>query len=311
MNQNAQRVLYRFRSEENKEGLYRALAAVANNERSMNLLRTNFGQFINHFCKRMDHELANSDPIMSADDQVTCFNAIFLKEYRAAITNEVRCDNAVGYAVRDGEATTRNSRWAATSPNDLLESWKNNVGRGKQLREDPQYIRRRESTVDIANGSCTGRRPNEHNEHFQGGHSAGFAQTGIVFCDQSGIGTSRHIDALLGNNYIQALNRDQGHADFAFGYANSVTDARLMSRRIFRDGGDGENTIPNYERRLYRRNLDRNIDEDLSAPQYDYMQHGFDMKHVRDRLTTIRERKEELRRQYDEPVPTYYNRDEW
>jgi hypothetical protein len=260
----------------------------------MNLLKANFEQFINHFCKRMDHELANSDPIMSADDQVTCFNAVFLKEYRATILNEVRCDNVRGYSVHDGDTTTRNSKWASTSPNDLLDGWKNNVGRGKQLREDPQYIRRCESTVDVANGSC-----------------AGLARTGIDFCDQSHVGTSRHIDALLGNNYIQALNRDQGHADFAFGFANSVTDARIMSRRIFRDGGDGENTIPNYERRLYRRNLDRNIDEDLSAPQYDYMQHGFDMGPVRQRIDNIRGRKEQLRRQYDDPVPTYYNRDEW
>ncbi len=294
MNQNAQRVLYRFRSQENKAGLFAALSKVANTERSINLLKTNFGQFVNHFSVRIDHELANSDPIMSADDQVTCFNAVFLKEYRATILNEVQCDNAVRYNVGDGNSTTRNSKWDQTKPNDLLESWKGNVGRGYQSRDDPQYIRRRESTVDIVNGNCSQ-----------------FMQTGVTFCDQSGIGTSRHIDALLGNNYIQSLNKEGGHENYVVGEANAITDARLLSRRIFRDGGDGENTIPNYERRLYRRHFDRDIDEDLSATQYGFMQHGFDMKPVSRRLDVIRAKKEQLRRQYDEPQPTYFNRDEW
>ena len=102
---------------------------------------------------------------------------------------------------------------------------------------------------------------------------------GINFCDQSYLGGSLSYDMMTQTMFIQELNKDpEPHIFQPFGWACPEGDNRLLSRRIFRKNEAGvENGIPRYEQRLQRRNLDRDIDEDLSVTQYGYKQRGHDM----------------------------------
>lgn len=119
--------------------------------------------------------------------------------------------------------------------------------------------------------------------------------SGINFCDQSNFGTSQHVNTLLDNSYIQALNKTNAadmYQNQGFGNADLESDTRLLQRRIFRGEGNGkytsggiENGIPDYEKRLYRRNLDRDIGETMSVER-DGMLTGYDMQSLRCRVNS-------------------------
>jgi hypothetical protein len=108
----------------------------------------------------------------------------------------------------------------------------------------------------------------------------------ISYCDQSGIGTGFAHDYQFNTFYSQRLNKDKDpHTLQPFGYSTPESDARLLSRRTFRKNEDGEeNGIPRYERRLQRRNLDRDIGETFADTQYDYKQRGYDMSDINKRV---------------------------
>jgi len=64
----------------------------------------------------------------------------------------------------------------------------------------------------------------------------------------------------------------------AIGVSTPKSDARLFSRHVFRKNEAGvENGIPRREARLYRRRIERNIDEALSATEYGYSVRKHDM----------------------------------
>lgn len=284
MNQNAQRVIYRFKSDQNQQFLKSALSDIP---------MANWSSLITHFVQRINNDLMTSDPIMGVNEQVDCYNKMFIRDTR---NNAAPQDTVDIYSVRDGHITTRNTAHGSTSANEVLQLWQKNAYRGINLRDDVQQMVRPMNPVDVQNG---------------GGR---FESTGVTFCDQSNVGTSSHIDRFLDNSYIQALNRTTSsdhHTNYAFGDAHPSTDARLMQRRIFRDGGDGENTIPNYERRLYRRHVDRHIDEDLANTQFEYQQRGHQMQPLRDRIDHIRNFKDMIDSKYAPQKDTYYSRDEW
>lgn len=293
MNQNAQRVIYRFKSDANQQFLRASLSDIP---------AANWGSLVTHFVQRMSNDLVTSDPIMGVAEQVDCYNKMFIRDTRR---NSAPQDSVDIYSIRDGDITTRNTAHSRTSANEVLQLWQKNPYRGISARDDTQQMVRPMNPVDVQNGQIQKNNSSEF---------ARFEATGITFCDQSGVGTSSHMDRFLDNSYIQALNRttssDQ-HTNFAFGDANVSTDARLMQRRIFRDGGDGENTIPNYERRLYRRHVDRHIDEDLANTQYEYQQRGHNMQPLRDRIDHIKNYKEQIDSKYAPQKDTYYSRDEW
>lgn len=303
MNQNAQRVIYRFTSDANRAFLQNSLR---------DLPMDNMSSLISHFVQRISNDLTTSDPIMGVEDQVDCYNKMFIRITRANMEPQ---DKVALYGVRDGQISSRNTRHERSTPNETLANWQQNVYRGVTGRDDQQNMQRASNPVDVAGG-----RPICNTQYDPRGRPlpdcsmANFAETGIIFCDQSDVGTSSHTDRFLNNSYIQALNRStpsDSYSNYAFGDSNPETDARLLGRRIFRDGGDGENTIPNYRRRLHRRPIDKHIDEDIRAPQHEYQQRGHDMQPLRDRIDHIRDFKETIKAQYAPPRPTYYSRDVW
>lgn len=103
-------------------------------------------------------------------------------------------------------------------------------------------------------------------------------QASITYSNQDHVGGD-YYNMQFDNQYIRALNTDaQPHTQQPFGYSTPESDARLLSRRIFRKNEDGvENGIPRYESRLYRRNLDRDNGETFADTQYDNVQRGHDM----------------------------------
>lgn len=99
-----------------------------------------------------------------------------------------------------------------------------------------------------------------------------------TYCDQSAIGQGFAHDYQFGTFYSIQLNKDQDeYTQQPFGYSTPESDARLLSRRIFRKNEAGEeNGIPRYEKRLYVRNLDRDIGETFQNTEYNYIQRGYD-----------------------------------
>src|ERR1700743_2141908 len=97
MNQNALRVIYRFNSAENQQGLRRALSDVP---------VCNMASLIKSFTQRVSNELSTSDPIMSVADQVDCYNKMFVFETRKYFG---RPEQPAMYHVTDGDITSRNT----------------------------------------------------------------------------------------------------------------------------------------------------------------------------------------------------------
>jgi hypothetical protein len=239
----------------------------------------------------------------------------------------VTMDKRPVYMVTDDIPTSRHGpSHYQKSANEILKSWEKNPRGGVQVRDDMSgdvYVvggtmntnnafvsgangpsranmmqgvafstddgvpPGRQSTKEGFSGHRDGNgRPRAYNPTYgQGNHSM---KTGIVFCDQSELGTSNHVDMLLGAEYIQALNRDpQPHTNDAFGNATPASDARLLERRIFRSNEDGvENGIPRYESRLYKRMyyMERDVTEALRPGERDCMIHGYDMSDLRKRI---------------------------
>ena len=123
----------------------------------------------------------------------------------------------------------------------------------------------------------------------------------IVFCDQSRVGTSNHV-AQYDTTYKNAMNSTtRPHEHTEFGWSTPSADARLLSRKIFRGDysqNSTENGIPSFEKRLYRRALDRDIDEALPNSEKDFKLYGHDMSSLHNRIDRKRETQAKYRPVY-------------
>jgi hypothetical protein len=145
------------------------------------------------------------------------------------------------------------------SADDLLARWdlQTKTRSGGQFRDDSQ------GDIPAADG-------------YQ--HAA--REVEVEYYDYSDMNTSHAYEAFINDPVLVAMNRtDRPHELRRFGSTDIANDARLMDRVIGRKNERGEeNGIPYYERRLYRRNYERDISEGLgSAAQYDCHIRGHDM----------------------------------
>lgn len=129
-------------------------------------------------------------------------------------------------------------------------------------------------------------------------------QPGIVFCDQSNIGTSNHKTQYEDTKYKTWLNSGTlPHERTEFGWSTPAADDRLLSRNVFRSNYSWDNPvangIPTFEQRLYRRNLDRDIDEALSGPENGCIQYAHSMQSLYNRI----DRKREVQSKYKNTYP--------
>lgn len=250
MNKNNQFVLAEFRSKENVGYLAARLSDHFDDEEIHKFIYANIKDMVGHFALTMEKELMMSEPLVSTSiyDQVMCYDNQFLMDRIAYIRTYVLKEQEKPdlFVVRDGGPTSRyGERWHQRSADNILDMWKNNPTKGVMMRED--------SHADVNA---------EQNQYYNGG-----LKTGIAFCDQSELGTSRHVDAFF-NQTMNLLNGPAPLHDGGFGRNSVAEDKRLMQRRVFRSNEAGvENGVPVYEQRLYRRNLERDVRESL--PSYE------------------------------------------
>jgi hypothetical protein len=288
MNNYARAVIIEFMSKENEQFLFAELVRHFNDPRVYSVLSKSIISFMTTFAHRIQEEMYMSDPMpgLSLYDIVDCFNKEFLDDRAEYIRSFVinTNDDKPKYSVSDNIPTSRHGiNHYKQSPNAILNTWAFNASPGIQLREDPSgdvYYFDGKCTDDI----CTNGKKMQYNAYSSQGDNA--LATGITFCDQSMVNTSNHIDFLLNNSYVQALNRDcYPHTSDAFGNATPASDARLLERRIFRNNERGEeNGIPSYEQRLYKRNLERDITEGLRPGERGCLVSGYDMTELKSRV---------------------------
>ena len=75
-----------------------------------------------------------------------------------------------------------------------------------------------------------------------------------------------------------------GYENTPFGVSTPESDARLLSRRIFRAEGGVENGIPIRQRALHGRRHERDIAEGLTATDYANFNYAHDMSSLHRRI---------------------------
>jgi hypothetical protein len=263
MNQYSQEIIQEFTSKENKDLLHDHLTRSFNQPAVTQYLREHFDGNVASYAKAIAIDLNMSDPMpgVTMGSQLDCFNHQFLtRERNFIVTHVIGGEEPPAYIVRDGAPTSRRGLiHHQRGANDILETWRSSPARPVEMRED--------CAADIG----------PRNTYY--GHGDKHLETGIVFCDQSHLGMQNHIAQYEDTAYKRALNNQhEDHTSVPFGVSTPWSDARLMQRRVFRSNESGvENGIPNYESRLYRRNLERDVSEGLRSAEKGYLLSGHDM----------------------------------
>ena len=271
MNSHAREIIFLWSRDGNLLTVWRAiLAQFPDNPKVRLYMRQNFAADADRFIDHMWQALRLSSPMpgTTPQHQVAAFNRQFLRDRCDFIVHHVLGDEAVPvYTVTDGLPTARfgAAHYAQADANCILATWNTVATQPVQARDDHQ-------------GSAGQLAANGYNP-FNGQADSHMA-TGITFADQSELGTSSHVAALLDDPSIIALNRGTpAYMDTAFGNATPASDERLLSRRIFRSNEEGVETgVRMGEVRLQRRNLDRQITETLrNTGEMSGLSRGYDM----------------------------------
>jgi len=263
-------VIEEFRSAKNTEQIQRYLNNTFGDATVKKFLEINFPTMISSACVRFERELSVSDPVpgVSVYEQSSAFTNQFVNDMIGYINAYVVGKQNINpaFTLCDGDPTSRSSlkEHQRRNPNQVLASWNVNAASALTGRDDSQY----------------GNAP--ANEYAYSDQDA--LRTGITFSDQRTLGQNQYYDYLF-NPAFHALNRGQ-IAGGIVGDWSPQADERLLSRRIFRNesgtgrGGTGatvENGIPFYNITVTRRNLDRDITQNLRQGEYDYKLYRHDV----------------------------------
>lgn len=135
--------------------------------------------------------------------------------------------------------------------NTQLSQWKMNPARIAQYREDPSN-----SIPEVLDKNAS-----------------------VSYADEDHQSTYNHLAQYDLDVYKIALNTSR-EQDKPFGSQSSYIDNRNIKKRTFRNGKYGENTVPFYERALYNRYYERDIDESTRPIEMDYKLRGYDMSDI-------------------------------
>lgn len=265
MNHNTRAVTQLFNSAENTSHLRNVLQQhYRNNIAAQRVIQNNFEPMLWHFTKRVAREMSDSSPLpgLTHMDQVRMINIEFLETANEFISTNCTPEDAPRYQVDDGIATSRFGDAYKNAPADSkLNVWYNDTGRGITMRED------------------------SHGDAGMSTYVNGGIRTGVDFCDQSHLNTSNHVEQFQ-TLYMRALNVDpEPHTATVFGVATAASDARLLSRRIFKNNDRGqEGGIRAWERRLHNRHVDRDVRESLQGREREAQTYGYDMQSLYDRV---------------------------
>lgn len=245
-------------------------------------LKQNTRDFASRFSHSMWKTYNTSAPLpgVSPASELQALNNEFLDYMVTQIEQHVLIEEVPVFTVGDGMPTSRRGLdHHLMTPDQILETWKHNPGRNVQSRGD---------------------RAGDNSGNPYHANRDNLVQTGITFCDQSQMGVNQHGDMLMNNSYIRALNTGpEDYTNTAFGNSTPASDARLLSRRTFRSNEAGEeNGVPRYESRLYKRFVERDVDETFAGDSFDHQQRGYDMSELRARVDY-----KNARRQRQAPTP--------
>jgi hypothetical protein len=268
MNRYNRAIIAEFTSGENREFIKTSLVNYFNNPKVFKYVNDNVDDMINHFTEKTERDMMLSDPIgkKSIYEQVVMLNRIFLSSAVNGIKTECYEEAVPKFGVSDGVATSRHSvDHFQKSSDDILDTWRAN------RKSAPMHIRD-DNHGDEGQGM--------NNLYYNGG-----LQTGVIFCDQSDLNTSQHVDRLLNTQYVKGLNGPVLYNGY-LGDGSAETDAKLLQRRVFRNGHGTktENGLNTYELRLQRRNLDRDLKESLAAYEKDFILQKHDMESLHNRV---------------------------
>jgi hypothetical protein len=308
MNVNARNIIYKFGALENRNYLQKYISNHFNLPVVNRFLADHIHNLVDNAIGSMEQELDLSDPMpgVTINAQVASFNREFINSTIGYIIDHVVAPPPSQFVVTDGMPTSRfGPKHHNQSADRMLQTWAMNPARGVQGRDDTQGSN--SANAFWGDGGRGG--GNASSGASNGAFNPNMA-TGITFCDQSDLNTSNHVEQLLGTFYMQKLNKDSSpHTNDAFGNSTPASDARLLSRRTFRNNEQGvENGIENYKTRIHRRNVDRDVSESLQGTEREGMIHGHDMSSLYRRVDHKREVKAQLSRPQYGPgqhVPTH------
>lgn len=275
-------IFHQFQSASNLARLEVILERRFDNPAVTAFLKQHTREIASRFARRemMVYNTSAPLPGVSPASELRVLNDQFLEYMVLQIEQNVLIEEAPVFSIGDGMPTSRRGvDHHNMDANSILETWKQNPTRSVQSRGDRAG-------------------DNPHNPyHANRDH---LVQTGITFCDQSQVGLNQHGGMLMNNSYIRALNTGPGdYTNTAFGNSTAESDARLLSRRTFRSNEAGEeNGIPRYEQRLYKRFVERDVDETFAGDSFDYQQRGYDMTSLLNRIDY-----KNARRQGQAPTP--------
>jgi hypothetical protein len=266
MNKYASEICVGFRR--NKEHIRNALSNEFRTPRGDAYLSDHLESNMMHFMSTITRELQVTDPMpgVTIEDQIKSFTQQFISEKIPFIRAHVlRQEESIQFAINDGYATSeRGVQHYEKSANDILNVWRSAPAKNIQMREDIAGDRGQKR--DLSHG----------------------LQTGIMFCDQSHLGTQNHVEMYenaLYKNSLNAVSREDAYLLVPFGVSNHASDQRLLSRRIFKNNEAGvESGIKRYQARLHNRAVDRDVSESCVGEERGNINRGYDMSGITKRI---------------------------
>lgn len=251
MNRYVQSLVAHLRKDSNVNMVTGVIKDHFKNPKVDSYIRDNFPGSFHRFCNKIERELMDSEPLPGSNftDELAVVNQRLVDEQVKIIRDFIAPVPVARFEINDGRPTTRLG--TGKSADEMLKDW--------------QYARRQPQFRDDKNSVGTV-------HHDLGGTEV----TGVTFCDQSDVGLQNHIDMYENTSTKLALNKYLPHEAVPFGVSTPESDARLLSRRIFRSEGGVENGIPARQRWLHNRHTDRELDESFYQ-ETGHQVRGFDM----------------------------------
>ena len=189
------------------------------------------------FSKLIESEINYSDalPGSTFETELNYFNNKFIQ-----IHSDELSQGPIAFTIADSAQIKNDTK----SPGALLHSWRNYGRTGAQLRDDSSGAT---GTAQIIREGAT---------------------DGITFCDQREVSVNSHLDHYENTFYKRALNKSKGAV---IGDGSQLSNTRLFNKN---EAGE-ENGILRHRVRAQRRNLDRDITENLRATEKDCIAKGY------------------------------------
>lgn len=258
----ADKVIHLFLGGENHDNLKKSLINRYRCREVVKFLDDNLRDQMKNYGAKYKREMSTSDMIdgLTMGEILDIINTDFLRYLCSYIQDYVYVEPELEYTLSDGMPTGRGHDNRPTE--EIIKEWSTKASRDITYRDD---------------------RDDHSNYNFA---SRGSQYTDIEVCNTENMNDNTLIDQIYGHKNFKRLNEPRLW-EGAFGHSTSESDARLLSRRIFRNEGGVENGIPKRQQYTHHRNVDR-TSEGLRPSEREYINNGFDMSSLRGRVSERR-----------------------